>query len=252
MYDVQETLAHIDDHKWAVIALGAGALVLNFVFFWAALRQAQRDRVYSVPVFTTLFWLCGDSSFLWHYDRWFNTYDHWYPKLFWVGLVVTMLFEVAFLVQIIRYGRKELFPWGSQAQFTVLVLFALGAAIVTWSMIRHVIGDGLWITYFGLASIAGPLAAAALISKRRSRAGQNPLIWIAYTGMVMCWFTAEILWFGPTFHGAEFIATGIVTIAASAGVAWAVTRLPEYVPEPDPRDTARGPAPAPAAVSVTR
>jgi hypothetical protein len=226
MYHAHQTLAVMNGHKWAIIAVAGLALPLNIVFFVAALRQARRDRAYSIPIFTTLFWLCGDSSFLWHYDKWFHTYKNWYPEFFWFGLLLTVAFEVAFTIQVVQYGRAEHLPHWTQRQWTALVLAGVGAAIVVWSMIRHVITDPLWITYFDLATVAGPLAGAALLIRRRSRAGQSPLIWITYTLMAACYFTAELLWFGPPFRSSEFIAMAVVSVAGSAAVAYVVIRMP--------------------------
>ena len=64
-------------------------MLCNYTWFFAALRAARRDRVYSIPAFCTLFWLVGDTSFLWHFDRWFHYYKNWYVELFWVALIFT-------------------------------------------------------------------------------------------------------------------------------------------------------------------
>ena len=66
--------------------------------------------LYSMPLICTVFYLVHDASFVYRFDEWFNTYDHWYVKLFWAALVLTVAFELVFLSQFIRYGRKELAP----------------------------------------------------------------------------------------------------------------------------------------------
>jgi hypothetical protein len=230
MYRPHQVLAQIDANQWKIIALCAVAMVFNYAWFIAAFRVARRDRVYSVPVMSTLFWLVGDSSFLLHYDKWFNTYKDWYPELFWVALVFTVL--------------GELLPSASQRQFAAILLVGVGAAIVLWSLFRHIIVDPLWINYFALANVVGPIFAAGLVIKRRSRAGQTPLIWVCYAAMSACWYVAESLWFGPTFQSDEYIAVGILAVGASLAVAYALTRLPAYVPEPAPERAVSPPAPA--------
>ena len=235
MYDAHQVIAHLDHNKWKIIALCALAMVCNYTWFIAAFRVARRERVYSVPAFCTLFWLVGDSSFLWHFDRWFHYYKNWYVELFWFALVLTVLFELAFTVQLIQYGREELLPAATQAQFAALVLAAIGAAIVIWSMIRHVINDALWITYFDLANLVGPIFAAALIVKRRSAAGQTTVIWYAYAAMAALWFIAESLWFGPVFRSSEYFAVAILCVGASLAVAYTVGRLRRPATEAAPQ-----------------
>lgn len=225
MYNAHQVIAHVDANKWKIIALCSLAMLCNYTWFIAAFRVARRDRVYSIPAFCTLFWLCGDSSFLWHFDRWFHYYKNWYVELFWVALIITVLFELAFTVQLIQYGREELSPAASQAQWTALVLAAIGAAIVIWSMLRHVINDSLWITYFDLANLSGPIFAATLLVRRRSAAGQTALIWYAYAAMAAFWFVAESLWFGPVFRSSEYIAVAVVCVGTALGVGYAVGRM---------------------------
>jgi hypothetical protein len=254
MYNAHQQLAHIDANEWKIIALCAVAMCFNYAWFIAAFRVARRDRVYSVPVLSTLFWLVGDSSFLWHYDQWFHTYKDWYPELFWIALVLTVLFELAFTAQLIQYGRKELLPSASQRQFAALVLAGIGVAIVLWSLVRHIIVDPLWINYFALANFVGPIFGAGLVIKRRSRAGQTPMIWVCYAAMAGCWYVAESLWFGPTFQTDEYVAVGIVTVAASLAVAYALSRMPAYEPEPLPAPdrSPAGAAPALGPVVATK
>jgi hypothetical protein len=243
MYNAHQVLAHIDSNQWKIIALCTVAMLFNYAWFIAAFRVARRDRVYSVPVFCTLFWLVGDSSFLWHFDKWFNTYHNWYVELFWVALVFTVMFEIAFTIQLIQYGRAELLPSVSQRQFTALVLAGIGAAIVLWSLIRHIISDPLWINYFDLANVVGPVFAAGLLVRRRSRAGQTPFIWSCYAAMAACWYVAHSLWFGPTFQSDEYVAIGALGVGAALAMAYALSRMPALSPAPAPERASSPAAP---------
>jgi hypothetical protein len=244
VYDAHQVIAQLDANKWKIIALCTFAMLCNYTWFFAALRAARRDRVYSIPAFCVLFWLVGDSSFLWHFDQWFNHYKNWYVELFWVALIFTVMFEIAFTVQLIQYGRNELLPSATQAQWTALVIAAIGAAIVIWSLIRHVIVDPLWITYFDLANLVGPIFAAALILRRRSAAGQTTLIWYAYAAMATFWFIAEGLWFGSTFRSSEYIAVAVLCVGASLAVAYTVGRLRRAVAVAAPDAAAASPSPS--------
>lgn len=231
MYDPHQVLRHLNHNESKIIALCAVAMLFNYAWFFAALRVARRDRAFSIAPFLTFFWLAGDSSFLWHFDRWFHTYKNWYVELFWVALVLTVLFELAFTAQLIQYGRRELLPGGTQAQWTALVLAGVAVAIVWWSLMRHVLGDPLWILYFDVANFVGPFFAAGLLLRRRSQMGTTPMIWWCYAVMAACWYTAQTAWFGPTFRSDEHIAVGITCVLGSIAMAIATSRMPAYTPE---------------------
>jgi hypothetical protein len=249
MYNPHQVISHLDANEAKIIALCTVAMLFNYAWFFAALRVARRDRVYSLAPFLTFFWLAGDSSFLWHFDRWFHYYKDWYVELFWVALVFTVLFEIAFTIQLIQYGRKELLPRGTQAQFTALVLAGVAVAIVWWSFIRHVLGDPLWILYFDVANFVGPFFGAGLLLRRQSRAGQTPMIWWCYAAMAACWYVAQWLWFGPAFRSDEYFALGVTCVLGSIAMAYAVSRMPAYERAPEP-PAARTRAPQGQSVSV--
>lgn len=231
MYDVNTTLAHLDAHKWAIMGLCSFAMVFNYLWFFLALRKAKHDRLYSVPAFTTVFWLVGDSTFLFGFHDWFFKYKDWYPELFWVALIFTVLFELAFTRQLLLYGRAEIMPKGTQRQFTMAILLAIAVGEIVWWMVRHLIGDPLGITYFDLANVSGPIFAGALVIRRGHRGGQMPEIWLAYAAMAGIWFVAEWLWFGPAFRTAQYNAIAITCEVLALGLAWYVARLPEYDPD---------------------
>src|SRR5438046_2546298 len=231
MYDVHVTLAHLDAHKWAIMGLCSFAMVFNYIWFFLALRQARRDRIYSVPAFTKIFWLVGDSTFLFGVHDWFVKYRDWYPELFWVALIFTVAFELAFTRQLLLYGRAELMPTGTQRQFVGVVVVGIGIAEVVYWMLRRLMGDPLGIAYFDLAHGSGPVLAGALVLRRGHRGGQVPQIWLAYAAMAGIWFVAEWLWFGPAFRAAAYDAVAILCVVLSLALAWYVARLP--VPQPE-------------------
>src|ERR1700730_19346401 len=116
MYDPQQVLAAIDQHKWPILALCAFAMLCNYTWFIAAVRQGFRDRVFPIPMFCTFFWLAGHGSMVLRYDQWFNVYRHWYVELFWLALVFTVVCELVFLYMTLRFGREELLPGATPAQ----------------------------------------------------------------------------------------------------------------------------------------
>jgi hypothetical protein len=231
VYDGHVTITYLDDHTWAIMGLCSIAIIFNYIWCCAALRQARKDRAYSVPVFTTMFWLVGDGTFVLRYDRWFHDYRDWYPELFWVALLFTVAFELAFTAQIIRYGRRELLPDGTQRQFTALIAGGVGLAAVAWLLVDHIVVDPLGIVYFDLANLSGPIAAGALVLRRRSRAGQRPLIWYSYAAMATPWYIAQYLWFGPEFRAAPHTIVAFVCVGCALGLGYAISRLPAYDPD---------------------
>jgi hypothetical protein len=200
MYDGRQTLTAIDNHMVWILALCALAMLCNYTWFFASYVIARREKVYSIPIFCTLFWFAGDGSFVARYDTWFHTYHHWYVELFWVALVFTVTFEVAYIVQAIQYGRKELLPSSTPRQFGALMVAGAAAAVIVWNFLNHSMGDPIAIAYFSAANTALPLMYVGILMRRRSSAGTAPIVWWAYLGMITFWFLAITLFFGPEFR----------------------------------------------------
>ena len=246
MYDPAPVLAALDHNKWRVIALCGFAMLCNYTWFFAAVRQGFRDRVVPIPVFCTLFWLAADASMLLRYELWFDVIDHWYVKLFWLALVFTVLCELVFLHMTLRFGRKELAPSLSQRQFSALVLASLAVMWIVWEQIKRLIGDVLYIDYFHLANVVGPVFAASEVLRRGTRAGTTPLIWGAYTLMVASWSLACALWYGPPFASPAYLLLYATSTLTAAAMTVVVARLP-HTKAPDvaravPESTVAAPA----------
>jgi hypothetical protein len=233
MYETKAVLASIDQHAPYILALCGTAMLFNYIYFIDAARRGFRDKVYPFSVFSTLFWLSGDGSVVLNYDLAFHVVNHWYLKLFWVALVFTVSFELLYLSMILRFGRKEIAPEMEQPQFVATILGGLVLMFVTYSFIKARIGDTLVIDYFCLANLAGPAFGWQLVSRRKTRAGTSPLIWVCYTLLVVCWSAALILFFGKPFASPEYLTLYGMTIAACVVVALKVMRLP---PAPAPAD----------------
>jgi hypothetical protein len=240
MYDGLQTLTAIDDHRVWILALCALAMVFNYIWFFAAYVIAWREKVYSIPIFCTLFWFAGDGTFVAHYNTWFHTYHHWYVELFWAALLFTVMFEVAYIVQAIQYGRKELLPSSTPRQFAALIVAGAVAAVIVWNFLWQSMGDPLGIAYFCIANVALPLMYVGILMRRRSSAGTAPVVWWGYLGMITCWFTALALFFGPEFRSFWYLAMWAVCTIAGVGVLVAVKRLPKALPEPVTARPTRG------------
>jgi hypothetical protein len=226
MYDPAAVLAALDANQGRVIALCGFAMLCNYTWFIAAVRCGLRDRVVPIPVFCVLFWLAGDASMVLRYELWFDVIDHWYVKLFWLALVLTVLCELVFLSMALRFGRAELAATLRQGQFTALLLAGLAVTWIAWEQIKRLIGDPLYIDYFHFANLVGPVFAAAQTLRRGTRAGTSPLIWAAYTAMVASWSLACALWFGPVFASPGRLLLYATSTLAAAAMTWLVIRLP--------------------------
>jgi hypothetical protein len=218
MYDGIQTLATIDHNRIGILTLCAFAMIFNYIWFFAAYVIAWREKVYSIPIFCTLFWFAGDGTFVANYNTWFHTYRHWYVELFWAALLFTVMFEVAYIVQAIQYGRKELLPSSTPRQFTALMLAGAIAAVIVWNFLSNAMG-------------------VPILMRRRSSAGTAPVVWWGYLGMITCWFTALALFFGPEFRSFWYLAMWAVCTVAGVGVLVAVKRLPKALPEPTTQPT---------------
>lgn len=212
MYDPEIVLASIDRHAVAIILLcGIVAMVPTFMWFVDAIRVGRRDQVIAMPPVCTLFWFAHDTSYLARYDLWFNHFDHWYLKLFWVLLVATVALEITYIVQSIKYGRREWAPNLSNWAFTAAVAATLVVAVIVWASIKQSLNDPLYIVAFGLTVVVYPLSAIPMILKRRSSKGQSSMMWFGYLGLATGYFSATIFYFGDWFQSWQWISLGIVS-----------------------------------------
>lgn len=225
-YDPQLVLAAIDQNKWPILALCSCAMICNYTWFFAAVRQGFKDQTVPIPIFCTLFWLAGDASMVLRYDLWFHVINHWYVKLFWLALVFTVATELVFLYMTLRFGQKEYAPNLSQRQFSVLTLAGLLFVAATWSLLKQLIDDPLYIDYFHLANFVGPSFGMAMVMRRGTRAGTTPFIWAAYALMLIFWFTACALWYGAPFAEPRYLVLYGLTVAAAVLLAVMVSRMP--------------------------
>jgi hypothetical protein len=241
MYDTTQVLASIDANAVPILLMCGLAMLCNYTWFIAAVRQGLRDRTTPIPLFCTLFWLVGDASMVLRYDLWFNVIDHWYVKLFWAALVLTVMCELVFLSLTLRFGHREFAPALSRNQFVALVLLGVGGMAIAFETVKGWVGDELYINYFHFANLVGPMCGAAMVMRRGSRIGTTPLIWAAYTVMVAAFSIANVLWFGGPFADTGYLLMYAAGIGGAALTTWLVVRLPA-----EPLARAQTPRPATA------
>jgi hypothetical protein len=216
MYDPNALLAQIDDNKWPILIICAFAMLANYVLFIESFRQSRAQKLVTMPVFCTVFWLSHDLSYVLRFDTWFNGYDHWYTKLFWLALCLTVAWELVFVRQIIRYGREEFAPFLSQRQFVLAIVGLELVGFATWVIVKAALDDPLYVWTFGLALIAYPIFGLATMFRRRSTRGFTPLQPAALTVMCATWFIATIGWFGDDFRSFEWILLAVVSTGLTA------------------------------------
>jgi hypothetical protein len=231
MYETHELLAAIDAHRLPVLLLCAFAMLGNYTFFLEAYRVSRREKIFTIPIFCTMFWFAHDLSFVYRFDIWWHQIDHWYVKAFWFALVLTVTFEAIYLRQVVRYGGRELLPDATQKQWAMLVAAGVVGAIVCWEAVKYVFDDQVYAGSFGIANLSYVLMGTALAVRRRSMYGQTPIIWIGYLMLVVGWSSANILYFGPAFRAPQWLALHAACLIGGIGLLYASVRWPSKARE---------------------
>jgi len=212
VYVATDLLSSVDSNPILFIALGALAMVFNYTFFAEAIRAARRDRVFAFPLMVSTLWFAHDLSFVLRGFDWFGTYHHWYVELFFVALIPTTLFELFFIRQVWTYGQAEIMPGASRRQFALFILGAEVAGLIIWFATKEVLGDPIYAFTFGGVAALAPIMAIRRIIQRGDSKGQSPLLWLSFSAMLICWYTAVWLFFGPAFKTAPQVLLALLAI----------------------------------------
>jgi hypothetical protein len=225
MYDSATILASVDANRVLFIALGGLAMVFNYTFFFEAIRAGRRDKVFAFPLAVSTVWFAHDLSFVLRMQEWFGQVSHWYVELFWVALIPTTLFEVAFIWQVWAYGQDEIMPRASRAQFGWFIGGSVVAGLVIWFAVKDVLADPLYVFTFGGVAALAPVFGARRTIARGDAKGQSPLLWGAFAAMLACWYTAVYIFFGPAFQTPQQLALPILSIGGGIAMAAWCLRL---------------------------
>ena len=159
MYEISAVLQTIEDNLLWVGVFTVIAWASGFVQIVEAVRLGRRDRLPGVPVGMTVFLLAHDSSFFLRYEHWFGVVDHWYFKLFWVGMGIAVLIELFMVAQFLRFGRSVLAPQLSARAFlAIYVAFQASAFVLLW-WLQSLLDDPLY-----LVSLVGTQVAAVIFN----------------------------------------------------------------------------------------
>src|SRR5262249_21740828 len=140
-------------------------------YFFECARLAGRDRCMPMSLWATTVFIGHDGSYLLKFHTWFHEYNHWFPKLFWVGLIVTFSFEVIFFAQTIRFGRKEIAPRLSQGQWPVDCLGALVTGLLFWGVAKAYLDAPFYLMTFLVPFGMCAPATIPLMIRRGARIG---------------------------------------------------------------------------------
>lgn len=223
LYDPVKTLGNVDAYTGHVLTFGGIALICNMIFFTYIARQGFKHKTFIVPYISTLIFIPHDFQYLLMYEKWFVQYDHWFPKLFWVGLIITNLFEAVFLYQTLRWGRKDVMPYASQKTYVLCAFLALAGVSVFWVALKAMLADDLWFYSFGATIwLCIPFAIPSIL-KRGSSAGHSMGMWLACLLMGTCWWIA--VWpLDPYFRSYTWIMMGLSALIWGLATLYIVRR----------------------------
>jgi hypothetical protein len=211
MYETRAVLQTVDQHALPIMALCMLALVGNYIYWIENLRLGFRHKIYSMPVGCLLFFLPHDATFVALYWHWFHDINHWFPKLWWAGLCVTVCMELVFLTMLLKYGRKELAPRASQSLFSGIILLGLILCSIAWLVVKSTMDDELFLVIFGVTLFWCAPFNFGLMALRQSAVGQSQLAWLGFLMMPIFYYPATMM-LSPGFHSPLWIAFGVATV----------------------------------------
>ena len=229
MYDPVSTLQTIDQNLVLVVGLCLVSLFFNYAYFIESIRIGYVHKTYSVPGLVTLVFLPHDVSYLLHFDKWFNEYDHWFCKLWWVALIFTSAIEGIFFYQLIRYGRKEIMPKASQKTYTIAMLLALLVGAGAWLTIKQALNDDLYLFSFGWTLFWGAPLCIAMMLRRENSGGQSRWMWISYSLMAVFYWSATSL-MDPYFRSPGWLAILAMALGCAMVNLWMLRQVPRFDP----------------------
>lgn len=240
-YDPNVALESIDDNTAVIIACFAVVAVATFTYLVQSFRLAFADRAYSCALPTVGWFAIHDLGFVLQYELWFDTYDHWWLKAWWVALIFTTLIEFALVAVVIKFGHAELAPHLPQRVFAAGVIAILLGITALWVLIKDSIDDELYLVSFPITAFWTMPFATALMLRRRSQRGQTPLqpICVAF---VMLGFQGALWNIDDFFREWPFVLFTAMAVVWCLANAWLLSTYPKWQGEDWP--ARREPVPA--------
>jgi hypothetical protein len=234
MYEAQTILDAIDRHTIPILVGFGLAMVLQNIAMITAVVMTRREGWISIPLPCTLLWFAHDFGVVARFNTWFTVYDHWFLKLFWLGLLSALILEVVFFVQAIRVGRAEYLPNGTQTQWTALVITGVVVFVIVWEYMKIVWDDPLYQAVPAITLFLLPVATTALLLRRQSAVAQSPIIYGCFAAMVVLWWAVTASYYGGGFASWQYLLAGVTAFVMLAGVTVAVARMRTNAAKPVP------------------
>lgn len=212
MYDPNAVLEAVDANVVPVLSLCAFALIGNYIYWIQSLRAGFKHQVHTMPIGCLLFFLPHDATFVAYFGKWFVEYDHWFLKLWWCGLCVTVVMELVFLYLILKYARRSLMPQVSNGLFAAIILGGLAAVTVAWLVMKSTMNDEFFLIIFGITIFWCAPFTFGMMTLRRSAIGQPVSAWVGFLLMPLAYWPALTL-LDDYFRSALWLMLGVVSVA---------------------------------------
>jgi hypothetical protein len=248
MYDAHTILEAIDNHTLPILVGFGLSMVLQNIAMITAVIMTRREGWISIPLPCTFLWFAHDLGVVARFNTWFNVYDHWFLKLFWLGLLSALILELIFFAQAIKVGRAEYLPNGTQAEWTALVIGGATAFVIVWEYMKVVWNDPLYQAVPAITLFLLPVATTALLLRRRSAVAQSPVIYGCFAAMVVLWWGVTVGYYGGGFASWQYLLTGVGAFVMLVGVTVAVARMRAHA-KTQGTSPNRGATPAPVNAS---
>jgi hypothetical protein len=234
MYDPQFILNAIDNDTVPILLGFTAAMILQNVAMGTAVLMTHREGWISIPLPCTFLWFAHDLGVVVRFDTWYSDYDHWFLKIYWVGLLTALLIELVFLWQAYKVGRKEYLPKGTQAQWGGLLAAGTVIVVLCWEYQKTIWDDPLYQALASTTMYLIPLAVVPLVLRRRSAISQSPVIYGCFAAMVILWWGVTAGAYGEAFRTWQYLASGVVAFATLAALSFWIHRLRrDAIPLPD-------------------
>ena len=229
-YNANQALASIDANIVWVLGFFAVTAAATFVYLIQSFKLAREHQAYSSALPAVGWFAVHDLHFVLHYDLWFNVYDHWWVKAWWVALIFTTLIEFGLVAMIIKYGRKELAAWASQKQFFGLIALGTAAIGIIWLLVKSAIDDPIWLISFPITAFWAVPFSTALLMRRQSQRGQSTTLPICSVFIIGAFQGA--LWFiDPFFRSPYFLMFSAMGVTWALVNIWLIKQMPAYHPQ---------------------
>lgn len=213
MYDVQDVISNMAQHKSILDICTPIVISLAFVQYLAAIWIGFRDKSHAIPIAANTFFFAHDTTFLARGDLF---------SIVWIPLQIIVAY------QIIAYSRREVgigetiaTALGSYAAITA------GMYILVWwaeDLLIDPLHIKLFAVMFGICSFFN----IPMLLRRGSRKGQSLILaWALFIQAPICFFIQQPLWTASMANRTWYLAGIGLTVLAGVYLVM-LNRAPAY------------------------